>query len=131
MKPCSITAAILLTLTALPATFATTRLPKTILYGAACYDEYAPVDRVEKDAQIMQAAGIDVVRIAESTWGTLEPQPGAFDFSHIDRTLAAMHRHGIKVITGTPTCAIPTCPCLDRVSMESSNTVRIAATSLT
>lgn len=84
------------------------KLPDTVLYGVAYYDEYTPTDRVEEDARMMQAAGISVVRIAESTWGTLEPQPGVFDFSHVDRTLAAMHRHGIKVIIGTPTYAVPT-----------------------
>jgi beta-galactosidase len=57
---------------------------------------------------MMKAAGISVVRIAESTWGTLEPQEGVFDFSHIDRTLAAMNKQGIKVIIGTPTYAVPT-----------------------
>jgi beta-galactosidase GanA len=31
-----------------------------------------------------------------------------FDFSHVDRVLAAMQRQGIKVIVGTPTYAIPT-----------------------
>ncbi|WP_329742019.1 beta-galactosidase [Dyella sp. A6] len=92
---------------AAPALASSATLPKTILYGAAYYPEYEPVDRIEKDAQMMQAAGIDVVRIGESTWGTLEPQPGVFDFSDIDRTLAAMNRHGIKVIIGTPTYAIP------------------------
>ncbi len=84
------------------------KLPDTILFGAAYYDEYAPTDRVEQDAAMMAAAGITVVRIAESTWGTLERTPGVFDFSHVDRTLAAMNRHGIKVIVGTPTYAIPT-----------------------
>ena len=84
------------------------KLPDGILYGAAYYDEYTPVDRVEEDARLMKAAGINVVRIAESTWGTLERQPGVFDFSSIDRTLAAMHRQGIKVIIGTPTYAVPT-----------------------
>jgi beta-galactosidase len=84
------------------------RLPDTVLFGVAYYDEYAPVDRVEEDARMMKAAGINVVRIAESTWGTLEPQPGVFDFRHVDRMLAAMHRQGIKVIVGTPTYAIPT-----------------------
>ncbi|WP_447341123.1 beta-galactosidase, partial [Mycobacterium tuberculosis] len=74
----------------------------------AYYDEYTPVDRVEEDARMMKAAGISVVRIAESTWGTLEPKEGVFDFSHIDRTLAAMNRQGIKVIIGTPTYAVPT-----------------------
>lgn len=84
------------------------QMPDTILYGVAYYDEYTPVDRVDEDARMMKAAGITVVRIAESTWGTLEPQPGVFDFSHVDRMLAAMHKQGIKVIVGTPTYAIPT-----------------------
>lgn len=83
-------------------------LPDTILFGAAYYDEYTPSPRVDEDAAMMKAAGITVVRIAESTWSTLEPQPGTFDFSSIDRTLAAMHRNGIKVVIGTPTYAIPT-----------------------
>ncbi|USI75253.1 beta-galactosidase [Sphingomonas morindae] len=86
----------------------TVQLPNTVLYGVAYYDEYTPVDRVDEDARMMQAAGITVVRIAESTWGTLERQPGVFDFSHVDRMLTAMHRHGIKVIVGTPTYAVPT-----------------------
>lgn len=79
-----------------------------LLYGVAYYDEYMPYDRLHKDIQLMKAAGINVVRIAESTWSTLEPQNGVFDFSHIDRVLKAMHAAGIKVIVGTPTYAVPT-----------------------
>jgi beta-galactosidase len=93
---------------AIGVTSAHAQVPDTILYGVAYYDEYTPVDRVDEDARMMKAAGITVVRIAESTWGTLEPQPGVFDFSHVDRVLAAMHKQGIKVIVGTPTYAIPT-----------------------
>lgn len=83
-------------------------LPDTVLYGVSYYSEYAPVDRVEQDARMMKEAGIDVVRIAESTWGTLERSEGVFDFSHVDRMLAAFQKEGIKVIVGTPTYAIPT-----------------------
>lgn len=97
-------------LLALPtgAAMAEPRLPDTILFGVAYYDEYTPADRIEEDARLMKAAGITVVRIAESTWGTLERRPGVFDFTHVDRMLAAMHRAGIKVIVGTPTYAVPT-----------------------
>jgi len=84
------------------------RTPQTILYGVAYYDEYTPVDRIDEDFRLMREANITVVRIAESTWGTLEPQPGVFDFSHVDRMLSAAQRYGIKVIVGTPTYAIPT-----------------------
>ncbi|WP_227711260.1 beta-galactosidase [Novosphingobium ovatum] len=86
----------------------TPTLPDRILFGAAYYDEYAPADRLEQDVAMMKAAHITVVRIAESTWGTMETAPGVFDFHHIDRVLAAMHKAGIKVIIGTPTYAIPT-----------------------
>jgi beta-galactosidase len=92
----------------LAAASASAQLPDTILYGVAYYDEYTPVDRIDEDARLMKAAGISVVRIAESTWGTLERQPGQFDFRHVDRMLAAMHAQGIKVIVGTPTYAGPT-----------------------
>jgi beta-galactosidase len=81
---------------------------QTILFGAAYYEEYAPYDRLDEDVRMMKATGITVVRIAESTWGTLEPKPGVFDFSHVDRVLAAMDKADIKVIVGTPTYAIPT-----------------------
>ena len=81
---------------------------QTILFGAAYYEEYAPYDRLDEDVKMMKATGITVVRIAESTWGTLEPKAGVFDFSHVDRVLAAMDKAGIKVIVGTPTYAIPT-----------------------
>jgi beta-galactosidase len=79
-----------------------------LLYGVAYYDEYMPYDRLEQDVRMMQEAGINVVRIAESTWSTLEPQDGTFDFTHIDRVLDAMHRASIGVIVGTPTYAVPT-----------------------
>lgn len=79
-----------------------------LLYGVAYYDEYMPYERLDKDIQMMKDAGINVVRIAESTWSTHEPQNGIFDFSSVDRVLDAMHDAGIQVIVGTPTYAVPT-----------------------
>lgn len=79
-----------------------------LLYGVAYYDEYMPYDRLDKDIRMMKDAGINVVRIAESTWSTVEPQDSVYDFSHIDRVLNAMNKAGIHVIIGTPTYAVPT-----------------------
>lgn len=79
-----------------------------LLYGAAYYDEYMPYDRLDEDIRMMKEAGINLVRIAESTWSTCEPQEGKFDFSHVVRVLDAMEEAGIDVIIGTPTYAIPT-----------------------
>lgn len=78
-----------------------------VLYGAAYYDEYMPVDRLETDMQMMVKAGINVIRIAESTWSSEETSEGVFDFSHVQRTIEAAERHGLYVIIGTPTYAIP------------------------
>lgn len=79
-----------------------------LYFGAAYYSEYLPYDRVEKDMEMMEKAGMNVIRIAESTWSTLEPQEGVYDFTHIDRMLDATARHHISVIVGTPTYAVPT-----------------------
>ena len=79
-----------------------------LLYGVAYYDEYMPYHRLQTDVKMMKAAGINVVRIAESTWSTEEPQEGVYDFSHIDSVLNAMGKAGIHVILGTPTYAVPT-----------------------
>lgn len=51
-----------------------------LLYGCAYYDEYMPYERLDKDLAMMKKAGINVIRIAESTWSTEEPEDGVFDF---------------------------------------------------
>lgn len=100
-------AALIALVAALPARAASPKFD-TVLFGAAYYDEYSPYERLDADVAMMKAAGITVVRIGESTWGTMEPREGVFDFTHIDRVLRAMERAHIKVIVGTPTYAIPT-----------------------
>lgn len=78
-----------------------------LYYGAAYYDEYLPYDRLRKDMEMMSKAGMNLIRIAESTWSTWEPQDGVFDFEHLHRMLKASKEAGIDVIIGTPTYAIP------------------------
>lgn len=78
-----------------------------LYYGVAYYDEYMPYDRIDTDMEMMKKAGFNVIRIAESTWSTWEPEDGIFDFTRLDRMLDASERHGMNVILGTPTYAIP------------------------
>lgn len=80
---------------------------KELLFGSAYYPEYMPYDRLAEDVSMMKAAGMNVVRIAESTWSTLEPTEGVYDFSYIDRVLAIAQREKLWVIIGTPTYAQP------------------------
>jgi len=86
----------------------------TILYGAAYYNEYTPQDtpdaqnlRLEKDVALMKAAGLNVVRMGESTWSLWEPEDGRFEYAWMDRVVDAMGKAGIKVILGTPTYSLP------------------------
>ncbi len=79
----------------------------TFLYGAAFYEEYMPYDRLEKDVALMQQAGINVVRVGESTWSLWEPQDGRFEYAWMDRILERLQRANIRVILGTPTYSIP------------------------
>ncbi len=86
----------------------------TVLYGVAYYNEYMPQDtpdaqsvRLEKDVALMKAAGLNVVRMGESTWSLWEPEDGKFDYAWMDRIVDAMGKAGIKVILGTPTYSIP------------------------
>lgn len=78
-----------------------------VLFGTAYYPEYMPYERTEKDIHMMKEAGMNVIRIAESTWSTLEPTEGIFDFSYIDRAIAAAQEEEMYVIIGTPTYAVP------------------------
>lgn len=82
----------------------------TVLYGAAYYNEYMPGDqaaRLDTDVALMKAAGLNVVRMGESTWSLWEPADGRFDYAWMDRVVDAMGKAGIKVILGTPTYSIP------------------------
>ena len=79
----------------------------TILYGASYYWEYMPHERLEKDFELMERAGLNFIRVGESTWGVLEPSDGRFDFDWLRRVLDRAHKSGIKVILGTPTYSVP------------------------
>jgi beta-galactosidase len=86
----------------------------TILYGAAYYNEYTPQNtpdaqdvRLQKDIALMKDAGLNVVRMGESTWSLWEPEDGRFEYAWMDRIVDAMGKAGIKVILGTPTYSIP------------------------
>jgi beta-galactosidase len=92
--------------TAPPPRFAAASMD-TFLYGAAFYEEYMPQDRLEKDVALMEQAGINVVRVGESTWSLWEPEDGRFEFAWMDRIVERLARAHIRVILGTPTYSIP------------------------
>lgn len=82
-------------------------MKQNLLFGCAYYLEYMPYERLEEDLEMISSAGMNVARIAESTWSTLEPQDGVFDFSYIDAVIEKTKKYHINIIIGTPTYAIP------------------------
>jgi beta-galactosidase len=80
---------------------------KSFLFGVAYYPEHWPETYWERDAQLMQDAGVNAVRMGEFAWYLLEPREGIYDFSLFDRAIAVLAKHGIKAILGTPTAAPP------------------------
>jgi beta-galactosidase len=81
--------------------------PSGFLFGVAYYPEYHLTDRVDTDLDLMQQAGVNVIRVGESVWSTWEPRDGEFDLEWLAPVLDGAHRRGIRVILGTPTYAVP------------------------
>lgn len=65
------------------------------------------------DIALMLELGVDLVAINIFGWAQLQPQPGPFDFSQLDRILELLHTAGIRVNLGTGTASPP--PWLARV----------------
>jgi len=86
-----------------------TQIPgrNALLMGAAWYPEQWPEGRWEIDLQMMEAAHLNVVRIAEFAWSRMEPSEGHFEFGWLDRAIRLTEKHHIAVVLGTPTAAPP------------------------
>ena len=81
---------------------------RTVRLGAAYYNEYLPdPSRLQLDLMLMKHAGITCIRVGESVWSTWEPRDGQFDLDWLEPILDGAAEHGIEVLLGTPTYAIP------------------------
>ena len=78
-----------------------------VRFGAAYYWEYTPDTDLAHDFDLMSEAGFSVIRVGESVWSTWEPEDGRFEVEWMAPVLDMAHRHGIGVILGTPTYAVP------------------------
>jgi beta-galactosidase len=93
-------------LTAVPAAFSQAAAPP-ILLGTAWYPEQWPETRWEVDLQLMEEAGIHMVRVGEFAWSRMEPSEGRYDLDWLDRAVTAAAKHGIYTVLGTPSAAPP------------------------
>ena len=55
----------------------------------------------------MKEAGINVVRLAEFAWSTMEPRAGEFHFDWLEDAIQLCAENGIHSVLGTPSAAPP------------------------
>lgn len=78
-----------------------------LMYGSAWYPEQWPEAEWDADLARMQAAGLNMVRIGEFAWSSLEPAEGRYELDWMERAVAAAARRGMVTIIGTPTDTPP------------------------
>ncbi len=77
------------------------------LFGVPYYPEHWDAETRKNDADLMAAAGFNVVRMAEFAWDGMEPKEGRYDFSIFDEAIATLAEKGVKAILCTPTATPP------------------------
>ena len=75
--------------------------------GAAYYPEAWPLDQVDEDIRLMLDAGLNVMRVAEFAWSSMEPEEGHIDLAWLHRVVDKLAAAGIATIMCTPTCTPP------------------------
>jgi len=86
--------------------FASTKATKPTL-GTCYYPEQWPREKWQEDAQQMAQLGLTWVRIAEFSWGVLEPTPGDLQWQWLDDAIDVLGQAGLKVVLGTPSATPP------------------------
>lgn len=82
-------------------------LSNQLMLGVCYYPEQWPEEMWEDDMIRMKHMGINLIRVGEFAWSIFEPTEGNFYFKDFDYMLRLAHKHGLKVIIGTPTATPP------------------------
>ncbi|MGW6494785.1 beta-galactosidase [Nonomuraea angiospora] len=78
-----------------------------LLFGGDYNPEQWPEHVWAEDAELMRAAGVNLVTVGVFSWARIEPEPGKRDFAWLDRVLDLMGESGIAVDLATPTASPP------------------------
>ena len=80
---------------------------KKIYYGAAYYPEAWDTSQIDRDIKYMKDLNMNVMRIGEFAWSTMEPKEGQYNWKWLHRVIEKLKSNGIDVILGTPTATPP------------------------
>jgi beta-galactosidase len=76
-------------------------------FGVYYYPEHWPENQWERDIKRVAELGFDFIHYGEFAWARLEPEPGKFDFTWMDKAVQLAGDHGLKVIMSTPSPCPP------------------------
>lgn len=80
---------------------------KKLYHGAAYYPELWDNSVIDQDLQLMKKTGINVIRMGEFAWSTLEPEKGKIDVSFFAEIIDKFYENGIETVMCTPTPTPP------------------------
>jgi beta-galactosidase len=80
---------------------------KNLKLGVCYYPEHWTKELWRDDLKRMLDNGIEVVRVSEFAWNTVETEEGKYNFSFWDEFLDLAEEMGMDVIMGTPTATPP------------------------
>ncbi|WP_202077727.1 beta-galactosidase [Caldalkalibacillus salinus] len=80
---------------------------KQLYHGAAYYPELWDAKTREEDIRLMKKTGINVVRMGEFAWSTMEPEEDNIDIQFFADMIDQLYHHGIDTIMCTPTPTPP------------------------
>ncbi len=64
-------------------------------------------DILEKDIEMLEESGCNVVSVGMFSWSTLEPEEGVFNFGWLQEIIDKLYKRGISTILSTPSGARP------------------------
>lgn len=75
--------------------------------GVCYYPEQTSAQNLRNDLSQMKEVGIDLIRVGEFAWSTVEPSPGDIRLDWLHRVFDEAAEVGLKVCLGTPTACPP------------------------
>ncbi len=75
--------------------------------GAAYYPEDWPMEKMDEHIALMKEAGINVMRVGEFAWSSMEPREGEYDLGWLHTVIDKLAMAEIAAIMCTPTCTPP------------------------
>lgn len=80
---------------------------ENIYFGGDYNPDQWDEDTIDKDMELFQKAGVNLLVLPVFSWAKLEPAEGEYCFEWLDKIIEKIWSHGIHICLATPTTAQP------------------------